>query len=162
MLHPREGLRCVENDLVRYHPLHSCNGRQIVFHVVLAGDEDAVCRKEGPLLAIVGHIDHPMLHVGPLFQRTAAAELHHPPRCPFRHGTGEVIVLVEDGQIPRPLVGENVFLGLGILLHRRMHIQVVGREIGKHRNVRAGLEGHQLEGGQLQNGHVVLPHGVCL
>ena len=53
---------------------------------------------------------------------------------------------------------ENIFLGLDILLHGVVVVQVVGAYVGDHGDMGALVHGHQLEGGQLQHGVVLLHH----
>ena len=53
---------------------------------------------------------------------------------------------------------EDVLLGPDVLLYGVVVVQVVGAEVGDHRDMGALLHGHQLEGRQLQHGEVLLHH----
>ena len=128
---------------------------------MLSGDEDAVGGKQRSLLAVPSHNDLAVLHIGPLGQCRLAAEFQHFAWSAASHFVGQCIVPVEDGNTTLCLMGENILFGLGVLLHGLMDIQMVGRKIGKHRNIRAGLERHKLERRQLQYRHVLWGHLPC-
>ncbi len=66
------------------------------------------------------------------------------------------IVRIDNQNIPIPLIAKQVSFGIGILLHILVDIQMVGCQIGNHRNVGALVHIHQLERAQLHNGVVVL------
>ena len=72
--------------------------------------------------------------------------------------TGDVVIQIEHRPVIGTLVAEDVGLGLGVLLHGVVVVQVVGGQIGDHGDVGALLHGHQLEGGQLQHGVIVVLH----
>ena len=135
-----------------------CNGRQVVLHVVLAGNQDAVCGKQLPLPAALGHHDGAVFHIHAFLQGMLPAEQLHPAGSPSGHLMGQIVVPVEDSDALFPLPAEDVLLGQGILLHGLVDVQVVGRQVGEDGNVRAGREGHELEGGQLQHRNIVWRH----
>ncbi len=59
------------------------------------------------------------------------------------------MIPVQNQNIPFTLVGKHMFLGLHILRHVLVHIQMVGGQIGHYGNVAAAVHVHELEGAEL-------------
>ena len=57
---------------------------------------------------------------------------------------------------------ENILLGVDILLHVLVNVQMVGRQVGDHRHVRAFPHGNQLEAGKLHHSAVLRLDGLNL
>ena len=159
MLHPGKLPGDLDHDLRRDEAPQGGAGRHVVFHVVHPGDADVRDVHNG--FAVVQHLS--------VFQPDAAGhgqavlgEKPHLARCFFRQGAGDLVVIVQHHHIPPALMLENIALGLHILCHVPVDIQVIGAEIGDHRDVGGRFHGHQLEGGQLQHGHVAGLHASRL
>ena len=54
-------------------------------------------------------------------------------------------------------MGDEIGLGVDILLHGAVHVQMVGSDVGDDGNVRRLAHGEQLEAGQLHHSHIFLP-----
>ena len=96
-----------------------------------------------------------------LFSRTTPSSngfcLENRVTCPFslvREGEGERVVPVQHHLLAAVLMDKEILFRRDILLHAPVDIQMIGRQIGDNRNIRTGVHGHQLEGGELQNRHV--------
>ena len=53
---------------------------------------------------------------------------------------------------------QNVPLGVNVLLHILVVVQMIGGHVGDHRHLGAAAHGNQLEAGQLHHGHVLRAH----
>ena len=111
---------------------------------------------------LIAHPDGAVSHKDALLQLHLAAEQRHTAAGLGGEAAGNVVVPVQHQQTVRPLVGKDVLLGLDVLLHGLVYVQVVGRQIGDDRDIRALLHGHQLEGGQLQDSDISRLHPVCI
>ena len=97
-----------------------------------------------------------------VFRLCLAAEIQGAARGMGGQLPGDGVVQVEDGGVPGLLVAEDVLLGPDIFLHALVDVQVVGGQVGQHRDVGTAGHGHQLEAGQLQHGPVRGPDGIGL
>lgn len=61
------------------------------------------------------------------------------------------MIPVQNQNIPFTLVGKHMSLGLHILRHVLVHIQMVGSQIGHYGNVAAVVHVHELEGAELHH-----------
>ena len=125
---------------------------------MVAGELDQLQRQDLPAPLLVGQPDSSVPEVDPLLQPLLSAEEGHGARRLPGQRPGGGVVIVEDQPVLRSLVEKDVLLGPDVLLHGVVVVQVVGAEVGDHRDVGALLHGHQLEGGQLQHGEVLLHH----
>ena len=125
-----------------------------------AGQEDVFQRKHRAGTHLVGHPDGPVLEVDAPLQLLPAAEFHHPAGSRLRKAVGNGVVPVEHSLFVIVLVDKDIFLGGHILAHGLVDIQMVGGQVGDHRDLRAQVHGHELEGGQLQYRPVLGLHTV--
>ena len=63
----------------------------------------------------------------------------------FRKRARDVVILIKDGDVVRTLMEIDVLLRRNILCHIAVHIEVVRRKVGHHRDVRRALHIQQLE-----------------
>ena len=108
---------------------------------------------------MLGHAEHPVLPqeraVVGLMQ---AGEPHLLPLAVGLHGPGDVVLIPQHGPAGRLLVQQDVPLGVDVLLHILVVVQVVGGHIGDHRHFGALAHTDQLEAGQLHHGHIFRGH----
>ena len=100
--------------------------------------------------------EHALFRLGP------PAEEADSPHSPPGLLTGDVVVLIEHGDVAGALIAEDVLLGRHILRHVLVDVQMVGCQIGHHGDMGAAIHGHQLEAGQLQHRPVLRLHIIRL
>ena len=124
------------------------------------GDLDVGCLHDDPLPLrtaaddVLAPQEHAVVQL--CLTAEAAAAAYGAPRLLRRDG----VVGVEHGNVAGGLVAENVLLGRYVLCHVLVHVQVIGGQIGHHRDMGTAVHGHQLEAGQLQHRIVLGPHTV--
>ena len=160
MLHAGKALGHGPDALVGDHPIHGGNGGHVVFDVVDAGDADVGQGQDLTAAHGVGQPDGLVPEIHTLLQLALPAEQGHASGCLFGQLSGDVVVEVKYRPVPRLLVEIDVPLGVGILLHGVVIVQVVGGQVGEHGHVGAEGHGHQLEGGQLHHDHVIRRHAA--
>ena len=100
--------------------------------------------------------EHALLRLG------TPAEEPDGPHGPQGLLPGDVVVLIEHGDVVGALIAEDVLLGRHILRHVLVDVQMVGSQIGHHGDMGAAIHGHQLEAGQLQHRPVLRLHIIRL
>ena len=163
MLHAAEGPGIFPDDLVGDQALHRADGRHVVLHIVPSRQED-VCQGQHRALPFSASVPDGLV--------TEEAALNLPV---IRHGKvlyhagaplgefpGDGVVPVADRPVLRPLEGQNVGLGLHVLRHVGVDVQVVGGQVGEYGDVGALSHGHELEGAQLHHRHVLRPDRLRL
>ena len=134
------------------------NGRHIIFDIMHAGQQDLIrCHNAMPRPGL-GAVNDAVFQEDAVFHRTAAGEPGDSARRAGRKAAGDRIVGIQDDAVRRALVQEDVFLGVDILLHVLMDIQMVRREIRHDCHMCAVGEIHQLERAQLHDGEVLRLH----
>ena len=74
------------------------------------------------------------------------------------HPTGDLVLIAQHLAAGRHLMDEDVPLGVDVLLHILVVVQMVGGNVGDHRDLRALVHTDQLEAGQLHNRHILRSH----
>ena len=162
VLHAVEGPSKGADHVVRHQTVHRRNGGHVVLHVVDAGQADVFGGHDLAFMTVPAG-DHgvtPQKHA--VFRLCLAAEIQGAARGMGGQLPGDGVVQVEHGDVAGLLVAEDVLLGPDVLLHALVDVQVVGGQVGQHRNVGAAGHGHQLETGQLQHRPVGGPDGPGL
>ena len=160
MLHALEVSGHFPDYLIRYQSVHRGDGCHVVFDVMHAGQQDLTQRQNLSAPLLIGQPDGTVTKIHTLPRAILAAEPN-----PLSLGSSSqlpcgLVIIVEDGTAVFILVNVNIHLGGSVLLHGTVVVQMVGRQISEHRDIRALIHGHQLEGGQLQNGKVLRLHSI--
>ena len=74
------------------------------------------------------------------------------------HAAGDVVLKAQHGAAGRGLPQQNVALGVDVLLHILVVVQVVGGHVRDDSHLRAAAHADELEAGQLDDGHSVGGH----
>ena len=129
---------------------------------MLTREKDPVQGENRSPALIVGDPDRAILPIHTLGELLPEAEGDGPAGGLLEKLTRDLIIIVEYGAVRCTLMQKNIFLCRSILLHGRVNIQMVGRKIGDHCDLRTQVHGHQLERGELQYGPIVRLHPVCV
>ena len=151
VLHTAEIPGNLPDGVVCGQALHQCDGRQIVFNVMGAGNQDFSAFQQLFSPAIDDAVFLPDT-VGslPAGEKTCFSV------APESGSNG--IVRVENQHTVRALESEDILFGIHILLHILVNIQMVGSQIGDERPLGTALHIHQLERAELHNGKILLFH----
>ena len=76
----------------------------------------------------------------------------------LREGADDRIARIEDGNVPFLLIGNNLALRLGVLLHRGVQVEIVRGAVEDNRDIGGNWEVHELEGAQFQDNILVICH----
>ena len=163
VLHPGKGGRHPADLLRRNQPPHRGDGRQHIFHIVQPRQTDLRSGEQGGITAAGRVMQQAVaVHPGPALHRVPPAE----PAAFAAHLPGKAgsdgAVGVQHRRRKGGLVGENIFLGGNVFLHRAVNVQVVGGNVGHHGDLRALPHRKQLEGGKLHHGDVVRLYALDL
>ena len=74
------------------------------------------------------------------------------------HGTADLVLIAQHSAAGLLLVQQDVALGINVLLHVLVVVQMVGGNIGHHGNVGAGMHADELETGKLHHSHILGSH----
>jgi len=150
MLHAAEGLCDMTDGLVGHQSLHYGDGGHIILYVVDAGNENVLDGKNfSPVPADNAVFDADIGH---------ALAGEEPGGAVAPEGGGDVIVGVQHQKAVLALITENVLLGIHILLHVLVDVQMVGRQVGDHCPLGTALHVHELEGAKLHYGEIRFLH----
>ena len=156
MLHAGEGAAHLLDGFHRYlAPDGSCSCQQ-VFNVVEAPQLHIFLGQEGGHNTVLCHAQHPVAA-----QESAVVGLPQPGKPDLLtlavglHGPGDVVLIAQHGAAGRHLMDQDVPLGVDVLLHILVVVQVVGGHIGDHSHLGALAHANQLEAGQLHHSHII-------
>ncbi len=71
------------------------------------------------------------------------------------HAAADLVFIAQHGAAGRLLPKQDVALGIDVLLHILVVIQMVGGHIGHHRHLGAAAHADQLEAGKLHHSHII-------
>ena len=162
VLHTVKAAGEIADHLVGHQTIHRGDGRHIILHVVYAGQANVLRLHDHPLLSVLAADNSLAPQKNAVRRLLAAAEIPHLSRGTAPLLAGNVVIQIENGDVPRLLVAENILLGGHIFRHVLVHVQMIGRQIRHHGNVRALPHGHELEAAQLQHGVVLRTHFIRL
>ena len=116
--------------------------------------------EEGGHDAVLCHAEHPVIRRNaPLSVSCRRVNQTCLPLPVFLHGAADLVLIAEDGAAGLLLVEQDVPLGVDVLLHILVVVQVVwGAHVGDDGDVGALVHTDELEAGQLHHGHVVGAH----
>ncbi len=109
------------DGLVRHQAIHRSNSCHIIFNVVYPGNQDILYRQNRPAVGQDSAVPQP--HA--LFQLLCPAEQGDLSPGLICEGSGDLIVRIEHQLAVRGLIAEDIPLGIHILLHIFVYIQVV-------------------------------------
>ena len=121
--------------------LHVLLSQERGHHTVLGHAEHAVLAQEGTVVGVV-----------------QAGEPHLLALAVLLHGAADLVLIAQHGTAGRGLVQQDVALGVDVLLHILVVVQMVGGDVGHHGHIGAGMHADELEAGQLYHGHIVGAH----
>ena len=158
VLHTVKLRRYPANGFRRYIAPHGGDGCHVILYIVPAGNLNLRHRHQFLSVDIDGLLIAPDASVHLL------APLEHPTVPPNLRskGSGDFIARIEHCAGKGTLMQEDVFLGINILLHILVDIQMVGRKIGDHCHRRTLPHGDQLKAGELHHSAILGLDGLDL
>ena len=155
MFYPAEGGSHLTHGLYGHTPPNRSNRRQQVLHIVQAAQFHVLARhhrRYGSLLSIAEHVILcpqegaivGFMQTGKPYLLAFAVALHP---------TADFVLIAQHSAARRFLPQQDVPLGVDVLLHILVMIQMVGRHIGNHRHLGAAAHADQLEAGQFHHRH---------
>ena len=156
MLHAAEGGGDSADGLVRNQTVGDSNGGHVVLHIVDAGEQDGIHGHDGLGNAVFHPENGAVFQISAIFGTNPAGEVAG--LAVTQQRGGDVVVGVDHQQALATLELVDVLLGLDVLGHVLVDIQVVGGEIGDDGPLGTALHVHELEGAQLHHGEVLLLH----
>ena len=120
---------------------------------------DVLLGQEGCYHAVLGHAEHIVLFAQEctVVGIVQAGEPDLPALAVLLHGAADLILVAQHGTAGRVLVEQDVAFCVDVLLHILMVIEVVGGDVGHHRDLRALVHADELEAGQLHHSHILRP-----
>ena len=150
MLHTAEVPGDITDVLVGDKSLDRKDRRHVIFHIVQAGDQDVLL----PQQRFSPAPNHAVLKINAVFHARLPREPLDLPLGFRRKARRDCVVPVENERVIRTLAQENILLGIDILVHVLVHVQMVGRKVRHDGRVAAGMQIHQLEGAELEHSDV--------
>ena len=143
-----------------FHGHLAPHSSQQVFNVVQAAQLHVLLGQEGGHNAILGHAEHVVLlaQEGTVVGIVQAGEPHLLALAVGLHGTADLVLIAQHSAAGLLLVQQDVALGINVLLHVLVVVQMVGGDIGHHGNVGAGMHADELEAGKLHHSHILGSH----
>ena len=74
------------------------------------------------------------------------------------HAAADLVLVAQNGAAGLLLIQQDVALGVDVLLHILVMIQMVGGDVGHNGNVGAGMHADELEAGKLHHSHILGGH----
>ena len=159
MLHAGKGAAHLLDGL-HGHLSPDCGGSgQQILDIVQAPQLDVLLGQEGRYHAVLGHAEHVILFAQEctVVGIVQAGEPNLPALAVLLHGAADLVLVAQHGTAGRVLVEQDVAFCVDVLLHILMVIEVVGGDVGHHRDLRALVHADELEAGQLHHSHILRP-----
>ena len=132
---------------------------QQVLNVVQAPQLDVFLGQERCHNAVLGHAEHSVIpQESTIVGLVQAGEPDLLALAVLLHGAADLVLIAKDSAAGLLLVEQDVPLGVDVLLHILVVVEVVGGHVGDDRNVGAGVHADQLEAGQLYHSHILRGH----
>ena len=133
------------------------NGCQQVFHVVQAAQFDLSAGQHRGHNAVLGIAKRIIAcaQEGAAVGLMQASEPDLLALAIALHGAGDVVLVAQHGTAGRHLPKQDVALGIDVLLHILVVVQMVGGHVGDDRHLGAAAHADKLEAGQFDHGHGV-------
>ena len=154
VLHTRECARDLVNILVLRKSFDGTGGGHIVFDVVDARNADVGGGHD--LFSVPA--DHAVFQIHAVFRPCQPGEELHGSLRVSGEAARDIVIVVQDDLAGFVLILEDVFLGLHILGHVLVHVQMVRGHVRHDGNVGRALHRHELEGTELDHGNVRRRH----
>ena len=124
-----------------------------------AAQLDVLLGQEGRHHAVLGHAEHIVLFAqeGTVVGIVQAGEPDLLALAVLLHGAADLVLIAQHGTAGRVLVEQDVALGVDVLLHILVVVQMVGGDVGHHGDVGALVHADELEAGQLHHSHILGP-----
>ena len=156
VLHAAEGGGHMADGLVGHQAVSDGDGGHVVLHIVDAGEQDGLHGHDFLRNAVIHPVNYAVFQIGAVFRADPAGEVMG--LAVAQQGRGDGIVGVDHQQAGAVLELVDVLLGLDVLVHVLVDIQVVGGQIGDDGALGAALHVHELEGAELHHGEILLLH----
>ena len=160
MLHAGEGRADLTHGLDGYAAPDGGAGGQQVFHIVEAAQLNLLAGQDRRYNAVLGIAEH----VVALPQERAPVGLVQTGEpdllalAVLLHAAGDVVLKAQHSTAGRHLPQQDVALGVDVLLHILVVVQVVRGDVRDHSHLRAAAHADELEAGQLDDGHGIRGH----
>ena len=159
MLHAGEAAAHQLDGLHRHLAPDGGGSGQQILNVVQAPQLHVLLGEEGSHDAVLCHAEHPVLpQERAVVRLVQAGEPDLLALAVLLHGAADLVLIAEDGAAGLLLVEQDVPLGVDVLLHILVVVEVVGGHVGDDGDVGALVHTDELEAGQLHHGHVVGAH----
>ena len=153
MFHTLEGAAHLLNGLQGHPAPHGGNGSQQVLHVVQAAQLHLAVSQHRGHHSVLRHAQHIVLLVqeGTIVGVMQAGKPHLLALAVGLHAAAHIVLVPQHGTAGGLLPQQDVPLGVDVLGHILVVIQMVGGHIGNHSHIGALVHTDQLEAGQLHN-----------
>ena len=159
MLHAGEGAAHLLDGLNGHFTPDGGGSGQQVLDVVQAAQLDVFLGEEGGHNAVLGHAEHSILpQERAVVGGVQAGKPDLPALAVGLHPAGDIVLVAQHFAAGRHLMEQDVPLGVDVLLHIFVVVEMVGRHVGHDGDLRALVHTDQLEAGQLDDRHILGSH----
>ena len=158
VLHARKAARSLSHHVIRYDAVQRRHSGKIVFDVVQPRQANIRNAHDLFLMSVMTQNDRVTAQKRAVRDRFAAAEKARVRLGLFRKRARDVVILIKDGDVVLALVEIDILLRRDVLVHILVHIQMVRRKVGHHRDVRRALHIQQLERRELNDRNIIALH----
>ena len=157
MLHAAEFHGDIADGLNIDRAPHGADGRQIVLDVVHPRQAQFIFVDDLRSFAVDRRVQDPVFaEESACAHRAPDGEFKQAPANIGGKGCGKLVVNAEHRARKRVLMQHNVALGIDILLHVPMHVEMIRADVRHNRDAGAFTHGNQLKARQFRNGKVII------